>query len=143
MALGASAASLTPYIAIAMNGDLKASEGSYVNSESPLGIFGANIETEYATIGYRHISSIPQVDETQGINEVLGTLQYKGLYTGIAYNNPTTTSSYYTKQLSKYSRLLGYKLDYGDRYIFIEYRDSSKKDMLIYGVGFTFDSSKL
>lgn len=138
---------IVPYIGIAMNGNLKGAHSeSYMHSESPLGIFGVDIEYKYVSVGYRHISSIPQMDETQGINEIVAKATYRGLYVGVAYNNDTLTSQYYLDQISEYSVLVGVQAEYSDdKYLFIEYRDSNdgKKDAFMFGAGFNFDSSKL
>ena len=141
LALSLNGFTIEPYAGIAMNGSVTQTS-TQVKSESPLGVFGVLAKTEYISGGYRHISSIPQIDETQGINELLVRVNYKWFYTGIAYNDKMT-SSYYTEQISKYSRLAGIELDYGDKYIFIEYRDSSIQDMVMYGVGLRFDTKNL
>lgn len=142
LCVAAMAGEIKPFVGIAMN-----SLTSSVKSESPLGLFGVKYETQYTSLYYRHISSIPQIDETQGINEVGVNLKYKYKfiepYIGASYNNELGTSAYYTKQISKWSAIAGVNIKYKDKDIFIEYRDTGKGDMLMYGVIFNFDSDDL
>jgi hypothetical protein len=135
---------VVPYAGIAMNGNMKGEHSTtYVDSESPIGVFGVDAQWKYGSVGYRHVSSIPLTGpETQGINEVIGIAQYKWFYTGVAYNG-RMTSSYYTKQISTVSTLVGIDVDYGDKSIFVEYRDSEKKDMLMYGIKIKFKGEDL
>lgn len=130
-------AKIVPYAGVAMNGNMSNSE-QYIISESPLGIFGINYETKYISVGYKHISSIPQIDETQGINEFNLNAKYKYKfiepYIGVSYTNDKLTSKYYMNQSSKISAVVGTKILYKDKNIFFEYRDSKNKDMLMYGI---------
>lgn len=139
----AEADGLTPFVGLGMNTRLSS---EYVSSEAPQGIFGVRYETKYITPFLRHISSIPQMDETKGINEIGLKLNYKykaiTMYIGKVYNG-RYTGEYYTNQLSKYSTIGGLEINYKDKDLFIELRDSNKKNMFWYGVLWKFNSEDL
>ena len=137
-----------PSVGLAMNGNLKGSDSnSYVHSESPLGIFELRLKQKLVNdvsgiIKYKHISSIPQIDETQGINEIDALIEYKYVYAGMSYTTDKWTSEYYTDQYGKKSMLVGlvHEFDNG-RELYVEYGDSleeGKKDMLIAGFNLLF-----
>lgn len=130
----------TPFAGLAMNG------GNDLKSESPLGVFGARYDEKYYSVYYRHISSIPQVDETQGINEVGANLKYKYKalepYCGITYTNKKLTSEYYTKQIGHNSLISGIKIPFKDKEIYVEYR-IAKTNVLMYGFNITFSVEDL
>lgn len=136
-----SAEGITPFVGLAMNGT------SSFKSESPLGIFGVRYETEYLEPYYRHISSIPQVDETQGINEIglNAKYRYKFLepYIGMTYTDSKMTSRYYTKQLGHKAYVSGLRVLYKIGEPYIEYRKSDKQDFVMYGFNFKFKPEDL
>ena len=136
---------LESYLGFAMN-DRNINPENTVKSSSPLGIFGTDLKfnntNNFYSIGYRHISSIPQINENRGINEFLFLKNYKGLYAGIALHIEPLTGKYYTEQIGKYSGILGYKLEFKDKDLFIEFRKTKNKDMILLGAKFNFDISE-
>lgn len=132
---------ITPFAGLAMNGT------DNFKSESPIGVFGVKYLTKYTNTYFRHISSIPQMDETQGINEFGLNLKYRVKffepYVGIAYTNEELTSKYYTDQLANTSYVVGANIKYEDKDIFIEYKKNKKQDVFMYGFVFNFDTQDL
>lgn len=138
-------ANITPYFGLAMN--MEQFQDNGVKSESPLGLFGVAYETEFTTTQYRHISSIPQIDETQGINEIGFNLKYKisfiTPYVGMYYNDEKLTSNYYLKQIPTYSKVIGFEINYNFGDIIIEYRPTDKNNFIFGGAVIKFDPSQL
>lgn len=144
MVTGLKADGLTPYFGLAMNGEQSQSNG--VESESPLGLFGLRYEMEYGLVSIDHKSSIPQMNETQGINEITSRLHYKlGYTTGYIsrIHNGDMTSGYYRKQIDRWSTAYGIEVNYTFGDIFIEYRPTNKRDLLIGGILIKFDPEML
>lgn len=131
----------TVFAGFAMNGTQN------FKSESPLGVFGIRYDTKYVSPFYRHISSIPQVNETQGINEFGLNLKlpYKFIepYVGVVYTNDKLTSKYYTDQLENISYTFGITIKYKDKELYPEYRKNAKQDIFMFGFNLLFDSEGL
>ena len=138
LALSLQAYTLESYLGFAMN-DRNISPENTVKSSSPLGIFGTDLKFSTYSIGYRHISSIPQTNENKGINEFLFLKNYKGLYAGVAIHIEPLTGEYYVEQIGKYSGIIGYKLEFIDKDLFIEFRKTENKDMILLGAKFNFN----
>jgi len=143
LALSLQAYTLESYLGFAMN-DRNISPESTVKSSSPLGIFGTDLKfnnntNNFYSIGYRHISSIPQTNENKGINEFLFLKNYKGLYAGVALHIEPLTGEYYVEQIGKYSGIVGYNLEFIDKDLFIEFRKTENKDMILLGAKFNFN----
>lgn len=141
LATGVYAQGVVPYAGLTMNAS------SSVDSASPLGVFGVDYEWKYGSIGVKHTSSIPQVDETQGINEVVGKLTYKlgpvEPYVGVTWTTDTLTSEYYTEQLGTTSKIVGASVKYKSADIYAQYRDTPKQNMIEYGAVFKFYPEEL
>jgi len=114
---GLMADGFTPFAGLAMN-------ASSLKSESPWGVFGAKYVTEYVEVGAKHTSSIPQIDETQGRNDLFINVKKKvgpvEPYVGVAWTNKELTSSYYTDKIGTTQYVTGLVAKYDGKDIYVE-----------------------
>jgi len=130
---------------ISMGGFGTKSTGNSI-AESPFGTFGVEYRTESAELYYEHTSSIPQINESLGIN-IVGARYRLHLfdlepYLGVAMRNKNYDGEYYKDRLSDRFYIFGLEKMYDDKSLYIEHKESINKgnDLTTFGFKLYFDS---
>jgi hypothetical protein len=130
---------------ISMGADTTGTTDSEI-AESPFGTFGVEYETKYGNLFYEHTSSIPQIDETMGLNMIGYKYGYSfknvNPYAGVSFRDVAFDGDYYRDRIGGTIGIVGIEKDFGYSSLYLEYKGSldEGKNLTTFGFRLKFDS---